>query len=322
MRRILSFAAQVVVTLALLYFALGRANFSVLGERLANLHPGWIVAAAAVIGLQLLLIAYRWHEIARRCGAPLPLPRAVRFSLIGFFFNQVLPSTVGGDAVRIWLFARNGGGWGKATHSVLLDRFAGVFALAILVVVCLPWSLALMRDPAGKAALVLLGFGSIGACLAFLALSLDVARPLDRWRVTHHLRRMALIARGILSSPGLAGRVAVLSLFVHVLTGAVGWCVARAVAAPVDFLHALLLVPPVMLIITVPISISGWGVRESALVLAFAYAGLSESDGLLVSLLFGAVTFGVGLAAGIAWLGIGEPLRAVLAARANAPRPS
>ena len=115
----------------------------------------------ALAALQLVLISVRWQVIAARCDAHLSLPRAVRFNLIATFFNQVLPSTIGGDAVRIWLFARDGAGWARATHSVLLDRFIGVLALAVLVVICPPWALALIRDPAGRAVLLLIGFGSI-----------------------------------------------------------------------------------------------------------------------------------------------------------------
>jgi glycosyltransferase 2 family protein len=58
----------------------------------------------------------------------------------------------------------------------------------------------------------------------------------------------------------------------------------------------------VMLIVTIPISVAGWGVRESALVLAFFYAGLPESDGLLVSVLMGGAMFAVGIIGGLVWL--------------------
>jgi hypothetical protein len=58
----------------------------------------------------------------------------------------------------------------------------------------------------------------------------------------------------------------------------------------------------VLLISTLPISVAGWGVREKSLVLAFAYAGLSESNGFLVSVLLGATMIVVGLVGGIVWL--------------------
>jgi hypothetical protein len=93
------------------------------------------------------------------------------------------------------------------------------------------------------------------------------------------------------------------------MTAAIAWSLARAVEAQFEFVHALLLVLPVMLIATAPISIAGWGVRESALVLAFSYAGLPETDGLIVSILLGGVMFAVGIIGGIIWLASPESPR-------------
>jgi hypothetical protein len=83
------------------------------------------------------------------------------------------------------------------------------------------------------------------------------------------------------------------------------WGTAMAVNASVDFAHILFLFLPVLLIASVPLSIAGWGVRESAMVLAFSYAGLAESDDLLVSILFGAAILAVGAIGGIVWLASG-----------------
>jgi hypothetical protein len=127
----------------------------------------------------------------------------------------------------------------------------------------------------------------------------------------------------MLFSLHVAGTLMTLSLTVHVLTAAMAWCAARMIAAPVEFWHALLLVPPVLLIATVPISIAGWGVREKSLVLAFAYAGLPETDGFLVSVLLGLTMFAIGLAGGAVWLASREPLGIKTGWRANqAPPPA
>ena len=64
----------------------------------------------------------------------------MRYNLIGTFFNQTLPSSIGGDAVRLWLVARGGAGWRAATYSIFVDRAIGLIALAIIIVASLPWS--------------------------------------------------------------------------------------------------------------------------------------------------------------------------------------
>lgn len=204
--------------------------------------------------------------------------------------------------MRIWLFARDGQGWTNATYSVLLDRFIGVLALAILVVACLPWSMTLIQNPIGRMALLVIGFGSIGAAAAFIALGYLKWDFLQRIAPLRHLHQMSVIARQLLFRPADSGMIIGFSLAIHALTAGSAWCAAQAVDASFGFLQALVLLPPVLLISTLPISVAGWGVREKSLVLAFAYAGLSESNGFLVSVLLGATMIAVGLVGGIVWL--------------------
>jgi uncharacterized membrane protein YbhN (UPF0104 family) len=317
MKKILAVAVKAAISLALLYVAVGRVNPSMLGERLSQIELAWLIAAIAVLALQALLVALRWREIAMACGAAIPVVRTFKFTLIAGLFNQTLPSTVGGDAARIWLMAREGAGWAKATYSVLIDRAAGVLLLAALVLACLPWSFDLIRDPVGRAALLVIGLACVVGPAVFVALGVRRWPLLERFRVTRHVAEAARVAGGLVRAPRAGGLVALLSLVIHLMTIAAAWLSAKSVAAPFDFLHALLLIPPILLIATIPISIAGWGVRESAMVMAFAYAGLPESDGLLVSVLLGAAMFTVGIAGGIVWLASG--LSIGLPARASTP---
>src|SRR5256714_11357458 len=93
-----------------------------------------------------------------------------------------------------------------------------------------------------------------------------------------------------------------MSILVHVLTVVIAWCVVQSIAAPVSFGQVFQLIPPVMLITMLPISIAGWGLREATMGLAFGYAGLIASEGVNVSLLFGAVSFIVGAIGGLVWV--------------------
>ena len=250
---------------------------------------------------QVVFLAIRWQQIVARCGADLPLAQAVRFSIIAAFFNQTLPSSVGGDAVRIWLVGKQAN-WRVAAYSVFLDRVVGVVALAALVVVCLPWTLELVHSPVGRAALLLIGWGCIAAGVIFIGLASPRLQILQRWVVTRHLAAGPTVALGILRSPRSLGTIFSLSIVIHLLTTRAAWCAARAVGADMSLLYSLFLVPPVILVTVVPISIAGWGVRESAMIAAFAYAGLPQSDGLIVSLLFGIGFLFVGIAGGLVWV--------------------
>ena len=302
MRQYALIAIKAAISVGLLYFALSRTDFAAVGARLNRLDLTWAMVALAMLGIQLVLISIRWCKIAASCDAELPLRRAFSLSLVSTFFNQVLPSTVGGDAVRIWMFARDGAGWSSATYSVLLDRFVGVLALAVMVVLCLPWAFQLIQDPIARGVLLAIGLGCVAAGIAFVALGSRNWAWMQRFWPTRHLAQLATTALELFKSPGSLALLATVSLATHVMTAAAAWSIARAVTMPFEFLHALLLLPPVMLIATVPISIAGWGVRESVLMLAFGYAGLSQSDGLVLSILFGAAYFVVGIVGGAVWL--------------------
>jgi uncharacterized membrane protein YbhN (UPF0104 family) len=304
MQRLLSFLLKAAVSAGLLYLSLRRVNLESLGQQLSRLNWQWAVLAVLIACAQMPLNAWRWREIVVACRSTLSQMTALRYTVIGQFFSQVLPSTVGGDAVRIWLLARGGAGWQIAIYSVLLDRVVGVTVLATLVAGCLPWTFQLVHDPAARAALMLIGFGALGAALVFLGLGIPQLKFFDRWWPTRHLATASRLARRLCGS--FAGiRVASVSFAIHFLTVSLAWSAAMAAHASIDFAQTLFLVLPVVLVATIPISIAGWGVRESAMVLAFSYAGLMESDGLIVSILYGLTTLAVGAIGGIVWVASG-----------------
>jgi hypothetical protein len=108
-----------------------------------------------------------------------------------------------------------------------------------------------------------------------------------------------------------------IAIAVHLFTVLEAWAAARAAHASVDLVQTLFVVLPVILVSTIPISIAGWGVRESAMVMAFSYAGLAESDGLIVSLIYGATTLAIGAAGGIVWVASGYKWSSVTTAEAE-----
>jgi glycosyltransferase 2 family protein len=309
MRNVLGFVVKAAVSAALLYFAFTRVNLDVLEQRLNRIDYVWLVVAILLLVLQIIFGALRWQVIVGRCGIPFGTKLALRYNFIAAFFNQTLPSTVGGDAVRIWMVGRHDGSWGAATYSVLIDRLTGVMVLALLVIVCLPWSFALIGDINGRIALLVVGFGSITACLLFITFTFVSPELRERWWVTRQLGAAAAIARNLFGSPDGAV-VFGYSLIIHALSVSAAWVVAKSVAAPLEWSQALVLILPVLLIATIPVSIAGWGTRETAMVLAFTYAGLAAADGLAVSVLLGASSFVAGLIGGVIWIfnrGKGRP---------------
>ncbi len=301
MRKMIFLFAKVAVSGLLLYFALDLINIETVRDRLRQVDLYWIVFGLLVLLIQTLALAARWALIVIRCGADLTLLRSFRFTMIAAFFNQTLPSSMGGDAIRIWLVGKHAN-WRAAAYSVFLERVVGIVTLAGLVVICLPWTIVLMHDPVGRLALLVIGFGSLAAALVFIALAWTRLHFLQRWSLTRHLAAVATVAVEILRAPRALVAIFSLSVLAHLLTVLAAWCAARSVGANVSLIYLLYLVLPVVLISFVPISVAGWGVREGAMVAAFTYAGLPQSDGLIISLLFGALYLMFGVAGGVIWI--------------------
>ncbi len=302
MRGFLIFTTRVVVSLGLLYLALRGINFAAIQARLSQINLLWIALAVAVTIFQIFLGALRWREISDLCHAPLSDLTAFRYNMIGSFFNQTLPSSIGGDAVRLWLVNRSGADWRAATYSILTDRAVGLIALALIIVASLPWSYGMISDAKGRLALVFVDFAALAGGLGFLLLGRLHWGWLKSWWPTKHVHACSVIANQVIFSRKSGPKIAVLSLTIHVLAVVIAWCCVRAIAAGGDFEQLFMLTPPIMLITMMPISIAGWGLREATMMVAFGYAGLAPTDGTVVSILFGAVYFIVGAIGGLVWI--------------------
>src|SRR6201746_1201326 len=198
MRQILLSALKILISAALLYLALRKVNLSELASRINIASLGWIGLAIAVTFLQIFVGVLRWREISAECDAPIATNQAMRFNMIGTFFNQTLPSSIGGDAVRLWLLARSGAGWRAATYSIFVDRAIGLIALAIIIVASLPWSYNLIGDPNGRSALLFVDFAALAGGVGFLVIGRLQWPWLKRWWGTHHVHACAVIANRVI----------------------------------------------------------------------------------------------------------------------------
>jgi uncharacterized protein (TIRG00374 family) len=100
MRHMLLLLMKAATSILLLYFSLRWVNVGVLAERLSRFEPGWVAFGFLLLTAQIVLVASRWREIATVCGTTLAFNLAFQITFIATFFNQVLPSTVGGDGAN------------------------------------------------------------------------------------------------------------------------------------------------------------------------------------------------------------------------------
>ena len=96
------------------------------------------------------------------------------------------------------------------------------------------------------------------------------------------------------------------------------WSLACAIAIAPNALDFLFLIPPVMLVAMIPISVGGWGIREGAMVVAFGYAGMEQSQALAVSVLLGGSSLTIGAVGGAIWIAERNPAFAAASPKTHA----
>jgi hypothetical protein len=261
-----------------------------------------LAGALVVLLATSAVVALRWHLILS-AEAPSPGPAVLlKIVLVGLFFNQVLPTGVGGDAARVWRCCKFGIALGTALKSILLDRACGYLVLILVYAANLPDLLRVFSDPRQKAAIVTaLGVGFLG--LVALLLLDCLPRPLLRLQLVAPLAELSRETRRLFTRPARSAAVLGLSAVTMGFTILGFKLVADSVDSHLPLGDWIMIVPPVTLIQLLPISLAGWGVREAVLVVALASFGVPAETALATSVLLGLCLVASGLPGGLIWFG-------------------
>jgi glycosyltransferase 2 family protein len=286
---------------ALLMWLIQRhLDFDQLSREIRNASAAPLIAAVALCAASLWLNAMRWQIVLRLGGNTAPYLRLVGHAFVGYFFGQAMPATVG-DGVRAWLVYRDGVPPASAIRSVLVDRSIGFGFLILFAAAGFPWLL----DKLGHEGWIWPIEGGIAVlCMAGVTVLWALRRSvwLGGFRIGRHMVDLATDLWEVLLHPGALVAVGLISIVVQVLGCAILWLAARSVGADIPFAQTLIVMPGVFVLMWLPISIAGWGVREGGIVLGLGIFGVPATTALLVSVLFGLVTLFVGLIGGVIWL--------------------
>ena len=288
----------------LIWLLFTKVDLDAAAARLLEVAPEMVLLSTLVFLVQILICVCRWQAVLTAIGVPLPFLKALRLYFIGVFFNQTLPSSVGGDAVRMYMTYRAGLTMGSAINSVMLERVATVVGLVILVAVTLPVFLTRVDEQTGAwmiPAVALLAVAAF-AGVALLMILERLPESLRKWRIVRGIANLGADSRLLFLVPVNVGRALGWAVVGHANVALAVFVLALGLNLDVTWVDCMALVPPVILVTTLPISIAGWGVREGAMVVAFGFIGVADHNALVLSLLMGLVVIAISLPGGIVWL--------------------
>jgi hypothetical protein len=297
-------AAKLLVTGACFWYVSRQIDWHQVSSAIQLLDFRWTALATFIAMLQIPLGGLRWYNIVDALAArdqQMTRTAMTAAASVGSFFAQVLPN-VAGEGVRAWLLVRLGSNWRTALMSVVIDRGVGVGLLIVLgfVVLLLPSGLTALG---GYRDVVLVVYGALILAGALgLLLAPKMVLLLARWRYSRWVATLAADAYRVFLGPkGLL--ILSIGCLIHALTIVIVWSVGRAqgLALPLPDAAALFMVM-VGVVVIIPISISGWGLRELAVVSLLATHGVAPERALLFSVCFG-LAFAVGsLPGALVWL--------------------
>lgn len=236
----------------------------------------WLLLAAGLGPLQILLSAERWRRAVVALRLPLPRGEAVSEFALSTFLNQVLPGGMAGDAIRVWRQRSADRPTGPVVRAAVADRALGLGVHCVVVIgglLAWPWLHPGIARPAGAVGLAVVIAGvMLGAVL--------VPEQTPFWG-----RQAAQMRTAVLSSQVVIGQLVLSMLLTS--TFLLGFaCCGQALGQPLGA-ATITVVPWVLLAMVVPISVGGWGPREATAVALLPMVGLSMEAAAATSALYG-----------------------------------
>ena len=217
------------------------------------------------------------------------------------FSNQILPTSIGGDLIRIELSRQRGLSVGRATRTVILDRTTGLASLMLLLLSTGFIMRELLPPTWPVATFQLLAAIFVAGSLIIIYYGADIEKRFSRF-IRYNWLRQLFVEANLLGREGFITAYAILiSLIIHGLSALCLWYLTLAIGVQADYFTMLGILPIISLVQLVPVSIAGWGVREGTVVTLFTILGIEPSLGLLVSLIWGGAIAISALLSGAIW---------------------
>lgn len=318
---VLRVALKIFISAALIVLLLRGHDLGSIAQQMLAINRDYLAAAAAAYAALGIPSAVRWSMVLRALGYPVAVFRALLIVLIGYFFNLTLVTNIGGDSVRMWETYRAGLPRRVAITSVAIERLLQGFAHLGLVAAGV---LALIYSRIGSVELRIAAALALGASLPAVAVLVSFDGLPAAWqrnRLVAPLAGFSSDLRNILRQPRVSVPGLLLGFVNQVGVLWVVYLLGKGLGLPIGFVDCVIVIPAAMLATAIPISIAGWGVRESAFVVGFGVLGIASTDALTLSLAAGALNTVVRLPGGLIWLALKHDVRAPAASSAAIARP-
>ncbi len=267
-----------------------------------DLEPAGVWSALGFLSLGLLASVSRWWRLLAIAGCATRWTSAMRLTLLGFFFNLVVPGLTGGDVIKAVLVVReNPARRADALMSVVVDRVLGLVTLMGLATAVVLMSGDRFRDLRWP---VTLAFAAMAGGLWVVMhdwprrlLRFDAL--LARLPLKEQVQNLDRAMRIVVAHPIELVAAFALSAFNHLCVAAAVWSLGHAFGDSLSYFEYVGVTSIANAVSALPIAPAGWGVGEAAFGYIFGLLGAAPSLGVAVSVTYRLLNMGIGLVGGL-----------------------
>ncbi|HYE85210.1 MAG TPA: lysylphosphatidylglycerol synthase transmembrane domain-containing protein [Vicinamibacterales bacterium] len=296
------------ISAALLYFVLRSIDLPAFLDRVKAMNPAWILLALAAYATTQSLSVWRWNRLLRAQHIDVDKRRLTESMWVSMFFNNFLPSNIGGDVVRIADTAPAAGSKTLATTVVLVDRVLGLCAL---ITVAAGGTLAAqmigVHVPGSRWLWLAAATGAVAAIFVIsmpqlVGHALRPVRALDKPWLTERAQRLEDAVIRFRNAPGALIGAFGGALVVQITIVAFYLLTAEGLSIPLPIFLGAVLIPVSLAVQMAPVSINGFGVREAVFAFFFRRFGLPTDAAVALSLVSTGIVMGLSLVGGLMFL--------------------
>ena len=309
MKNRLMTAAKFLISGVILFALFKSIDTEELYHTAVSVNPLSVIFVALLFATIQAISAYRWSAILAK-DVKVPYLKLLSIYYIGMFFNNFMPTMVGGDIIKGYYLYKNTGRGDISLASIFMDRYSGFTALIIMTTIALipGWSLIAGTELPGFFVLLVGGYLGISLILWVEYLHRWAMRVLARihfYGINRKIETVYTTLMSYRSHRGILVKILICSAIVQpgIIIGY--YVLSRGLGMTVPIGYFFLFVPLATVVSMLPVSLAGLGIREGAFVFLFAKAGASKEEALTLSLMWFAIMAAVSLVGGMEYLRMG-----------------
>jgi uncharacterized protein (TIRG00374 family) len=283
---------KLAVSVSLIGWLLGRTDLADIAYSMRSASLQLLILAYCLILVDNVISVSRWRVLLRSQEVQGSFPYLLSSYLVGAFFNNLLPSTIGGDAVRAYYACRIGASRGVALLVVLVERYLGLLALMLFAI----GALVLSQEVSSKVSylefwLILAAVGMIGIGVIMFLPGRGLRRLAGREKLGPRWLQapksiVARLGRVLVTFSGsrvAVARALLLSIVLQLNVVIHYYVIGRALSFEVPLVAFFVVVPVALFVTMIPIAINGIGLRENIFVVLFAHLGVAEANAVALA---------------------------------------